>query len=354
MCPASGTMTRRELAICACRYSEYLTGVRMSSAPHKIAAKDYMDRYINPPDFLARQKQQILQEEQQQTRFPPEPMRDVLRFLLEHAPLERWQQDVLAMLRDEAYYFAPQGMTKIMNEGWAVFWHSTIMTRHMLQADEVVDYADHHSGTLGTRPGQINPYKLGLELFRDIEERWDRGKFGLEYDRCEDEDERRRWDKGVMLGRQKVFEVRKIYNDILFVDEFLTREFAEAQKLFVYGLNRRTGRYEIVDRDWRKVKEQLLWSLTNFGQPVIAVVDANHQNRGELYLVHDWHGVDMKFDHAMETLRRLQGMWKRPVHLETKEGGKGRLLSFDGKDTSIQEIKGSTDAPELVGKGPDE
>ena len=55
------------------------------------------------------------------------------------------------MLRDEAYYFAPQGMTKIMNEGWAVFWHSQLMTRHLCDASEIVQYCDTHSGTLATR-----------------------------------------------------------------------------------------------------------------------------------------------------------------------------------------------------------
>ena len=53
----------------------------------------------------------------------------MLLFLIEHAPLKPWQRDVLSIIRDEAYYFAPQGQTKIMNEGWASFWHSTIMTQ---------------------------------------------------------------------------------------------------------------------------------------------------------------------------------------------------------------------------------
>jgi stage V sporulation protein R len=316
----------------------------------RMQAKDYMDRYINPPDFLESQKRLMREENAQKRRFPPEPARDVLKFMLDHGPLERWEQDILAMLRDEAYYFAPQGMTKIMNEGWAVYWHSTIMTRHMLGADEVVDYADHHSGTLGTRPGQINPYKLGVELYRDIEERWDKGKFGLEYDECDDEDVKRRWDKGLMQGRAKIFEVRKVYNDVSFVDEFLTEEFAEAQKLFVYGFNQRTGRYEIVDRDYRKVKEQLLWALTNFGQPVISVVDGNHKNRGELYLVHQWGGVDLKFDDSLETLKRVYSLWRRPVHLETREGGKPRLMSFDGKEAVIKEIKGSGEPKDTIGQ----
>jgi stage V sporulation protein R len=85
----------------------------------KIAAKDYMDRYINPPAFLQRERERMQKEELQSRQFPARPARDVLKFLMDHAPLETWEQDVLSMLREEAYYFAPQGMTKIMNEGCA-------------------------------------------------------------------------------------------------------------------------------------------------------------------------------------------------------------------------------------------
>ena len=100
----------------------------------------------------------------------------MLLFLLEHAPLKTWQRDVLSIIRDEAYYFAPQGQTKIMNEGWASYWHSHDhdATRRSTPA-EVIDYADHHRGTLASSPTRLNPYKLGIELFRDIEDRWNRG-----------------------------------------------------------------------------------------------------------------------------------------------------------------------------------
>ena len=307
----------------------------------KIAAKDYMDRFINPPEFLASEKKRLQKEKEQQLRFPPRPVRDVLKFLLDHAPLQSWQQDVLAMMREEAYYFAPQGMTKIMNEGWAVYWHSKLMTRHLCDASEVVHYCDTHSGTLATRPGQINPYKMGVELFRDIEQRWDHGRFGPEYQSCDDPEVRRRWDRPTGRGRERIFEVRRIYNDVTFIDEFVTPEFAEDQKLFVYGVNQSTGQLEIVDRDYRKVKDQLLTALTNFGNPIIRVVEGNFRNRGELYLVHDWAGQDLQQDHAQLTLRNLHKLWGRPVHIETMEGGKGRLLSFDGEQATVKEITSS-------------
>ncbi|HLQ37873.1 MAG TPA: SpoVR family protein, partial [Planctomycetota bacterium] len=197
---------------------------------------------------------------------------------------------------------------------------------------------DAHSGTLATRPGQINPYKIGVELFRDIEDRWNKGRFGAEYQACDDPELRRRWLRPTDQGRDKVFEVRRIYNDVTFIDEFVTPEFAADQRLYVYGVNPSTGQLEIADHDWRKVKEQLLTALTNFGNPIIRVVDANHKNRGELYLVHDWSGAELQLEHAQMTLHNLHQLWKRPVHLETQESGKGRLLSFDGEQATSKEI----------------
>lgn len=321
---------------------------------HKIAAKDYMDRYINPPEFLKAEKERMEKRQTQAHKFPARPARDVLKFLCDNAPLETWQQDVLAMLREEAYYFAPQGMTKIMNEGWAVYWHSTMMTRHLCQASEIVQYCDTHSGTLATRPGQINPYKMGVELFRDIEERWNKGRFGADYMRCDDPDARRKWDTGAGEGRKKIFDVRRIYNDVTFVDEFVTPEFAEDQKMFVYGQDRQTGEYVIVDRDYTKVKTQLLEALTNFGNPIINVVDGNFENRGELYLVHEWVGGDLQVDQAQLTLQSLFAMWKRPVHIQTMLDGKGRILSYDGKESTSREIESDDPATGRVGSAAEE
>jgi stage V sporulation protein R len=165
---------------------------------------------------------------------------------LEHAPLRPWQLDVLSIIRDEAYYFAPQAQTKIMNEGWATYWHSTIMTRHgLMTGGDVVSYADHTSGTLASSPTRLNPYKLGLELLRDIEDRWNRGCFGREYEDCDDIRARKQWNTEAGLGREKIFEVRRIYNDLTFVDEFLTLDFCRRYKMFSFGYNQRTNNYEI-------------------------------------------------------------------------------------------------------------
>jgi stage V sporulation protein R len=298
----------------------------------RLPSKSYMEPYINPPSFLEQQKTKRAERAKRKRQMPSEPERDVLKFLLDHAPLESWEHDVLSIVREEAYYFAPQGMTKVLNEGWAAFWHSMIMTQKALRASELIDYADQHSGTLAMSPGRMNPYKIGIELYREIEDRWNKGKFGKEYEECDDIEARRRWDRKLGLGRQKIFEVRKIYNDVMFIDAFMDQEFCERLQLYVYGYDTRSGRYVVVDRDWRKVKERFLFSLTNLGQPIVHVQDANYGNRGELYLVHKFEGVPLDMDKARDTLKNLHRLWRRPVHLETVEDERGRLLSYDGAE----------------------
>ena len=311
------------------------TGGENATVP-KLRAKSYMDPYINPPEFMEaqRKRQQEKLEKDRVRRFPEEPQRDILQFLVENAPLANWERDVLEIVRDEAYYFAPQAMTKIMNEGWATYWHSKIMTEKACRASEIIDYADACAGILATGPGQLNPYKLGVELFRFIEDRWNKGRFGKEWNDCEDMAIKKNWDHRLGLGRQKVFEVRKLYNDVTFIDEFFTLEFCHEQKFYAFNFSERSGNYEIETREFKKVKDRLLFQLTNAGQPFIYVDDGNYENRGELLIRHRHEGVDLKIDHARDTLSSLQRVWRRPVNLLTRIDGKGKLMKFDGRDHS--------------------
>jgi len=310
-----------------------------SSSVPKFPSKDYMDPYINPPEVLeaeARMREEKEKEAQARRSFPDSPQRDVLLFLLEHAPLEHWKHDVLSIIRDEAYYFAPQGQTKIMNEGWASYWHSTIMTRHGLTDAEIIDYADHHSGTMATSRGRLNPYKLGIELLRDIEERWNRGQFGPEYEACDDLQTKLKWDKQLGLGREKIFEVRRVHNDVTFIDNFLTPEFCLKQNLFQYRFNESTNYYEIASREFQEIKTQLLNSLTNHGRPFIYVIDGNYRNRGELYLRHQYEGIELRQDYARDTLVNLEKLWSRPVHIETVVDDQPTVISYDGHSHDVK------------------
>ncbi|MEN1679189.1 MAG: SpoVR family protein [Planctomycetota bacterium] len=307
----------------------------------KFEAKGYMDSFINPREASGGDDDGD-EVAAQHLPIPAQPERDILLFLLEHAPLKSWQADVLAIIRDEAYYFAPQGQTKIMNEGWASYWHSTMMTTQIASASEIICFADHHSGTMATSPTRMNPYKLGIELFRDIEDRWNRGAFGKEYDECDDFRERKNWDKKLGLGRDKIFEVRRVHNDLTFIDAFLTLDFVRQHKLFKFGYNQGTEYYEIETRAFPQVKQQLLSSLTNMGRPQILLTDANHKNRGELFLEHQFTGTELKIDYARASLENLHRLWSRPVHLKTVVDDDETVFSFDGRDHDV-EVTGDAD-----------
>jgi stage V sporulation protein R len=298
----------------------------------KIPAKDYMDRHINPPEFLAAQRKKKDAELKRMRSFPEDPERDVLRFLIEHAPLTRWQQEVMQIIRDEAEYFAPQGMTKIMNEGWATYWHTKLMTSHILSDSEVIDYADHHSGTVHMTPGQLNPYKLGVELWRHIEERWNKGRFGKDWMDCEDPEIRRRWDTGAMQGREKIFEVRRTHNDITFLDSFLTADFCREQGFFTTTYDPKSGEWIVDSREFDDVKRQLLAMVASKGTPRIYIVDANLHNRSEMRLAHEHDGLDIQMEWASQTLGNLARLWGRPVHLDTLLEGRPITLTHDGSE----------------------
>ena len=294
--------------------------------------REYMESFINPEDFVEAQKKKLAEEAEQAQRFPTQPERDVLGFLLENAPLQRWERECLAVIRAEAYYFLPQMQTKIMNEGWASYWHSRLMTENICDASEIVDYADRCASVLATAPGQLNPYKLGIELFRHIEDRWNKGQFGKEWDECDDWELRRHWDRRTGLGREKIFEVRSLYNDVTFIDEFLTEDFVLDQKLYAFGYNQRNDRWEIESRTFADVKKQLLTSLTNAGNPIISVIDANHANRSELLLQHTHQGADLRLDWAKEVTKALSRVWTRPVEIHTVVDEKPTALRYDGRD----------------------
>ncbi len=319
-------------------------------------AKGYMERYINPPSRMAKDREsQRVENAKAKERFPARPMRDVMLFLLHNAPLRDWEADILALIREEAYYFAPQGQTKIMNEGWASYWHSTLMTNYILSDHELIDYCEHHSGTLATSPGRLNPYKLGIELFRDIERRWNTGRYGPAYDSCDAMAVRREWGKEKMPkgrvvgraspGREKIYQVRALYNDVTFLDEFLTPEFVDEQDLYHYRQDPATGKMVVVTRDFDKIKQQLLFLLTNHAQPYIYVMDGNFRNRGELYLGHSHTGADIEIKYAVETLKQVQKIWKRPVHLAARIDDEPILFSFDGEQSTQQHIDDSMTAP---------
>jgi stage V sporulation protein R len=194
-------------------------------------------------------------------------------------------------------------------------------------------------------PGGFNPYKIGVELFKDIERRWNSGQHGPAWERLESVGAKEAFDDKSMKGREKIFEVRRIYNDVSFIDEFLTPEFVEKHKMYQHRRDPHTGEMRIVSRDFDRVKQTLLHHLTNRGEPFIYVVDANYLNRGELFLAHQWTGLEVEVARAMPVLQNLRQLWGRPVHLHVRVSDENWLFSCTDAGKEVKKEKITEDTP---------
>jgi stage V sporulation protein R len=242
---------------------------------------------------------------------------DLLGFLAERAPLVGWQRDLVRIVRAEAHYFQPQRMTRIMNEGWASFWHSRLLTAGVLDDSEIVDFADCHAGATQQAPGRLNPYKLGIELWRFAEQRG-----------------------------EDLFRLRRVHNDASFVDELVDESFVQAAQLFLFAPDPRSGRSEVQAGDWREVKARLLQDLAWGGLPRIELVSDDADGGGELFLQHHHDGRDLDLAQAGATLERLEAIWGAAVQLATREGDQRRLLTCRDGLVEVRAPDEADDAPE--------
>jgi len=231
---------------------------------------------------------------------PPE--KDLLWFIIKHSRhLEPWQQDVLGLIRDEMYYFWPQLETKIMNEGWASYWHLRILREMDLTPEETIEFARLNASVLQPSRFTLNPYLLGLKIFEDIEKRY---------------------------GREKLFDVREFDMDTSFIRNYLTKELTEELDLFVF--EKKGPEWRVSDKAWENVREQLIRSRINGGFPYIVAVDDDYRMAGELYLRHEYEGIELDLKYVEKTLPYVVRLWGKPVHLETVVENKKVLFSHDG------------------------
>lgn len=301
--------------------------------PIKLPAKNYMDGYINPKEYIEKQKKKIEEEKQKKKIFPEKPERNILQFILEHAPLEKWQKRILSIIIEEIFYFLPQRMTKIINEGFAVFSHSKLITEKLANCSEIIDYCDRHSSVLAANK-HFNPYKLGFELFNSIEDRWNRGAFGLEWEQCDNLEKKKNWNLNLNKGKEKVLQVRKTHNDISLIQEFLTPEFCNEQKLFFFRQPDPNFGFSDINREFDMIKGKLLTQLTNGGRPVIELINANFENKGEMLLQHVHDGRPLDRMTGQDCLHNLFKLWTRPIHLQTidiDENSKSVIWHYDGE-----------------------
>ncbi len=256
---------------------------------------------------------------QNRKKFPPKPEKDLLLFIEEYSrELEDWQRDILTMMREEMLYFWPQLETKIMNEGWATFWHQRILREMDLTTDETIEFATLNANVVQPSTTTINPYYLGLKIFEDIEKRYDHPTKEM-------------MKLGVKLksGRDKMFEVREIESDISFIRNYLTKELVKQEDLYLF--EKKGGNYQITDKDYENVRDQLVSMRVNGSFPYIVVENGDYSRNGELYLKHGYEGTELDPRYLENVLPYIYQLWGRPVHMETYVENRPIIFSFDGK-----------------------
>jgi stage V sporulation protein R len=259
------------------------------------------------------------------------PEEDILLFIRDHNPqLAEWEKDLLTMVHEQAQYFIPQIETKIMNEGWASFWHKRILEALDLPQSLKIEFLVRHTQVLSPAPGSLNPYHVGMKVWEDIEKRWSQP----------DPEEEKEYGHKKKNAQEKLYEVREVERDSSFLRRYLTENLVRELNLFEYQSR---GHEKVVSRvadedSWQAIKDTLIQSVGTGTIPVIKVEDADYSNNRGLFIKHSHDGRDLQLEYAEKTLQYLRQLWGREVVLETVINDKKSLLCFADDKLTIKPV----------------
>ena len=278
-------------------------------------------------------------------RTPPAPTHDLLGYLIRHSPkpLKPWMQDVLSVIRHQARALVGNAKTQILNEGWATYWHVRIMRRlfelGLITSEEHGIFANFHSLVTAENEKHLNPYRLGSHLYEHVKERWDKGRFGREYNDCADPYQKAQWDTGAGLGTQKIFQVRAHYSNRMAVEDLFSDEFIRQEKIYLHASTKfsHDDITVVAEKDPATIRAVLKNILAGGPNPVLVTVEnGDHDNHGNLYLNHHYSGFDLDHRYRDLTLEKIYYLWGRKVYLETSVGVDRVLCSYDGNKHRAQ------------------
>lgn len=253
-------------------------------------------------------------------KVPLAPEQDILLFLIEYSPfLSEWEKSLLVIAHEEASYFIPQIETKIMNEGWASYWHRKILNSLNLPQDLHLEFLVNHNQVCRPAPGSLNPYHVGLRLWEEV------------YRTYEDPTAKEIAEYGRPTGKGKegLFLTREVDRDTSFIRRFLTKELASELNLIRFDtIDNEYVVSHVSDEDgWAQVKETLISQIGTGSIPVVQVEDMRMDGTLVLRHVHD--NREMDLDNTERTLRYIQSLWRRPVELETLFDEKEIIVKID-------------------------
>ena len=253
------------------------------------------------------------------------PKFDLIQFLMENANFinkddNKWMKSVMQVVRKTSLFLQPQIRTKIMNEGWASYWHENLFLPDDRIKGHEVDFARVNAAVTSLPRVGLNPYALGLRLFYHIKEIADKGKYSLDFQRCFDLDEREKFDQETGKGQEFIFKVRENFCDSMLIDTFVDQDFVTKNKLFVTGkkLNpeKMVWEYYVKSRKAQDYRRMLRNSLYH---PPYIEVDPEKSVDNNLYLVHHFEEKPLVKDFIANTMMGIEYLWGGPVQLETDE-----------------------------------
>jgi len=250
---------------------------------------------------------------------------DLIQYLLENSDFlqkeeNRWMKPVIEVIRNTSLFFQPQIRTKIMNEGWASYWHEKLFLQDDRICGHEVDFARTHAGVTSMPRVGLNPYALGMRLFYYIEDLADKGKYSVEFNRLLNARDREQFDADTGGGKDFIFKVRENLNDHMFISTFVDQDFINNYKLFLAGrrLNQARGVWEYYIKS-RKAADYRQMLLGNLYHPPHIEIDAEKTKNGSLYLNHHFESKPLVKEYIPNTMLGIEYLWGAPVQLETHE-----------------------------------
>ena len=255
----------------------------------------------------------------------PKHKMDLIQFLMENSEVlnkdeNKWMKSVLQVVRKTSIFFQPQIRTKIMNEGWASYWHEKLFLQDDRIKGHEVEFARVNAGVTSMPRVGLNPYALGMRMFSYIEEIADKGKYSIEFKRLHDAEEREQFDTHAGQGQDFIFKVRENLCDFMFVNSFVEQDFVTRHKLFVAGKRLNTAKmvweYYVKSRKAEDYRQMLIDSL--YHPPHIAI-DMEKSSNNTLYLMHHFEEKPLVSEFIVNTMLGIEYLWGGPVQLETSE-----------------------------------
>ena len=230
---------------------------------------------------------------------PLQPEKNILEFMCKNADIPEWKIDILQIVQESAKYFIPQIQTKIMNEGWASFWHYRICHELDLPQEYHIPFLKSHNQVVKPHVGGLNPYHIGFEMFKKIEERH---------------------------GIEECFIAREVCHDESFIRQYMTPD--DASDLGLFTFSPKKGDYTVDeisdDIGYDVVKQTLIENIGTNSMPVIYISDMARD--GTLILKHEHDGRDLNLQHADRVVEHINNIWPDQVKLFTIiEGDTGKF-----------------------------